>query len=381
MSQFLLPGTATPDKVLTGSNFSAGTYYNADGTMPNNGAATITPGMADVLIPAGYHNGQGKVKGGNYRVGDMVHYTKLGLPSPPVTNATPTDTSLRGVATDANGNVFICKSNGTLEKYSPAGQLLASLASASTYTHRMKMGPDGFLYVAQSITTTQGALFKYDTNLVQQWMVATGAGIVDIAFSNGHVYGTGGTATSNNGTVKHRMSDGGQVWKRTSTQYEGRRIAVEPSGAFYYLNVHDNVNSSDALHKYDEATGTRIWTKTFSNADIYPLSCDDGRVLCGASMFDGAGTLLWTAAVGSFPKDSILQRTADGGGAFITTSFPNGGLYCVDANGLVQWSVTQLHAEDGTNQSGWLAWDKARDQFLSAAARARRIAFKVTLTQ
>lgn len=375
-------GNAQPPDVLDGKTFSNDDGPDKVGTMQNNGAVTITPGMADVAIPAGYHDGLGKVLGGNYRVGDMVHYTKLGLPSPPVTNATPTDANwLRGVATDASGNVFICKTNGTLEKYSPAGQLLASVASASTYTHIMKMGPDGFIYVGQSITTTQGNLFKYDTDLIQQWAIPTGAGIADIAFSNGHVYGTGGTATSNNGTVKHRMSDGGQVWKRTSGQNEGRRIAVEPGGAFYYIGTYDNVNSSDRLIKYDEATGAVVWNKTRSDADTYSLACDDGRVLCGPYMYDGAGTSLWTAAIGGFPKDAILQRTADGGGAFITTGSPNGGLYYIDSNGLVQWSVTHLHAEDGTNVSGWLAWDKERDQFLSAAARVKRIAFKMTLTQ
>ncbi len=43
------------------------TYYNTDaktkraGTMVNRGAVTLTPGPTDVLIPAGYHNGSGKV--------------------------------------------------------------------------------------------------------------------------------------------------------------------------------------------------------------------------------------------------------------------------------------------------------------------------------
>lgn len=43
------------------------TYYNTDaktkrtGTMINHGAVTLIPGAADVAIPAGYHNGSGKV--------------------------------------------------------------------------------------------------------------------------------------------------------------------------------------------------------------------------------------------------------------------------------------------------------------------------------
>ena len=48
------------------------------GTMPNNGAVTLTPGTADVAITAGYHNGSGKVVGdpdlmaGNIREGATI---------------------------------------------------------------------------------------------------------------------------------------------------------------------------------------------------------------------------------------------------------------------------------------------------------------------
>jgi hypothetical protein len=63
VAQLFLPGTAGPGDVLSGKTFSAGTNYNVAGIMPNNGALTITPGTADQPIPAGYHNGSGKVKG------------------------------------------------------------------------------------------------------------------------------------------------------------------------------------------------------------------------------------------------------------------------------------------------------------------------------
>lgn len=55
-------GTAQPGDVLSGKTF---TNDNGDqtGTMPNRGAITITPGTSDQSIPAGYHNGNGKVVG------------------------------------------------------------------------------------------------------------------------------------------------------------------------------------------------------------------------------------------------------------------------------------------------------------------------------
>lgn len=78
MGQIFIPGTATPDKVLTGSTFSAGANYQASGTMVNNGAVTITPGFTAKTIPAGYHNGSGVVSGdsnlasGNIRAGVSI---------------------------------------------------------------------------------------------------------------------------------------------------------------------------------------------------------------------------------------------------------------------------------------------------------------------
>lgn len=55
-------GNAQPSDVLSGKTF---TNDNGEqtGTMPNNGAITITPTTTDQVIPAGYHNGSGKVVG------------------------------------------------------------------------------------------------------------------------------------------------------------------------------------------------------------------------------------------------------------------------------------------------------------------------------
>ncbi len=59
-----LTGDAGSGDVLTGK-----TFYNTDlktkrtGTMPNRGAVIITPSTSNQTIQAGYHNGQGYVKG------------------------------------------------------------------------------------------------------------------------------------------------------------------------------------------------------------------------------------------------------------------------------------------------------------------------------
>lgn len=74
-----LTGNATAADVLSGK-----TFYNTNlkskvtGTMPNRGAVVITPSASNQTIQAGYHNGQGYVKGdanlksGNIKAGVSI---------------------------------------------------------------------------------------------------------------------------------------------------------------------------------------------------------------------------------------------------------------------------------------------------------------------
>ena len=68
-------GTATGADVIAGKTFSSSAGIGATGTMPNNGAVSITPGTAPQAIAAGYHSGSGSVAGdadltaGNIKLG------------------------------------------------------------------------------------------------------------------------------------------------------------------------------------------------------------------------------------------------------------------------------------------------------------------------
>lgn len=64
-------GNAGAADVLSGKTFSSAKAENAAGSMPNNGAWTgKTTGKGNVVIPAGYHNGNGYVSGeGAYNAG------------------------------------------------------------------------------------------------------------------------------------------------------------------------------------------------------------------------------------------------------------------------------------------------------------------------
>jgi hypothetical protein len=56
-------GTATLGNVLSGQTFSNSSSSGLTGTMPNNGAVTLTPTTTTQTIAAGYHNGSGTVAG------------------------------------------------------------------------------------------------------------------------------------------------------------------------------------------------------------------------------------------------------------------------------------------------------------------------------
>ncbi|MEB2286330.1 MAG: hypothetical protein B6D46_08245 [Polyangiaceae bacterium UTPRO1] len=59
----VLAGTAVASDVVSGKTFSSAAGLGVTGTMPDNGALTITPTTSPQAIPAGYHNGLGVVAG------------------------------------------------------------------------------------------------------------------------------------------------------------------------------------------------------------------------------------------------------------------------------------------------------------------------------
>ena len=78
MASKITPGSATPSQVLSGETFNAGPNWDTAGTMPNNGAVTLTPsGNNPVTIPEGYHNGSGEVSQVDVPASDVLTGTTI----------------------------------------------------------------------------------------------------------------------------------------------------------------------------------------------------------------------------------------------------------------------------------------------------------------
>jgi hypothetical protein len=70
-------GNAVESQVLSGATFSNADGIKRTGTMPNKGAITITPSGSAQTIPAGYHNGQGKVSAVTVPVANVLSGTTI----------------------------------------------------------------------------------------------------------------------------------------------------------------------------------------------------------------------------------------------------------------------------------------------------------------
>jgi hypothetical protein len=70
-------GNAVESQVLSGIKFSNSDGKLRTGTMPNKGAITITPSGSAQTIPAGYHNGSGKVSAVTVPVANVLSGTTI----------------------------------------------------------------------------------------------------------------------------------------------------------------------------------------------------------------------------------------------------------------------------------------------------------------
>jgi hypothetical protein len=166
-------GNAAAGDVLSGKSFSNAAGAGA-GSMPNNGAVTITPGTKSKAIPAGYHNGNGTVAGdaslvtGNIKKGVSI----FGVNGSPAVVDTSSGTAAAGDLASGktayvNGNLVtgtfvpvlakrVVNKTGYMQCWDSSGTLLSSCSGT---------GQDGEYQYGNdpAIAPTSGATGAYNT--------------------------------------------------------------------------------------------------------------------------------------------------------------------------------------------------------------------------
>ena len=109
-------GTVTASYVLSGSTFSNATSAGLTGTMTNTGAVIYTPTTITQTVAAGYHNGEGKVKGdGDLAAANIKKDVEIfGVTGTFTTTIYPAAVPKTGQTTcyDASGNTVTCANTG-----------------------------------------------------------------------------------------------------------------------------------------------------------------------------------------------------------------------------------------------------------------------------
>jgi len=131
MSTIVGLGTATASNVLANQTFTSGSGANQAGSMPNNGAVTITPSNLDEAIPLGYHDGTGKVPAVTFDaskllLGTTIAGTPGAMPNEGAVTLTPSGTGAVVIpAGYHNGSGTVAKVNV------PAANVLTGTTIAS----------------------------------------------------------------------------------------------------------------------------------------------------------------------------------------------------------------------------------------------------------
>ncbi|CAM4014945.1 tail fiber protein [Geobacillus stearothermophilus] len=174
-------GNAQPGDVLSGKTFTNDSGEQV-GTMPNREAMTITPTTTDQVIPAGYHNGSGKVKGdanlipANIKNGVSI-FGITGTLSPLITYSNQNDNtqapwlsnkysnySVRYKLLPDGGYYKVMKNGNNIvyETYNAAGTLLTSKVVVTLdANHSLRDIYDDCIYIHDSMNDR---IKKYDYN-------------------------------------------------------------------------------------------------------------------------------------------------------------------------------------------------------------------------
>ena len=296
-------GTATIAQVLAGRTFASSAGIGVTGTMPNNGAVSITPGTASQAIVAGYHNGSGSVAGDADLVAGSI---KSGI-------------SLFGVS----GNV-VSASGGATSGQVLSGASFSNASGASTGTM-----PNNGAVTLTPTTTDQAIAAGYHNGS------GTCAGDADLVAGNiksgVNLFGVNGTAIQATGSATAAQVLSGASFSNasgssTGTMPNNGAVSITPGTssqaiAAGYHNGSGSVAGDSDLVAGNIKSGVNLLgvTGTHSSLGGYWKT---GQTQCYA--FTGSG---WTSvSCAGTGQDGEFQRGAsrsftDNGNGTITDSF------------------------------------------------------------
>lgn len=302
----------TPATVLAGKKgFVNGA--EVDGTMPNNGAVTITPTTADVTIAAGYHNGSGKVK----KIQDAFTYSNIAVQS-----SAPNNPSLYDIWVQSSvpaTNIYLCPttpespSNGALF-FALNFEYIEQKGTTNGSGVYCRIQPVSRLYdsygnkPSSNIKILTSALYDLwvAPPFARQWNASTGTWQFKIAYYwdgaawTQHSWEDFYAYAGNYSTVKKIAPDQSATTIDSSYTSAVSSITVtDPAGNIYIVGYAGSPN----LKKYNQA-GTLLWSITLgdpitdltldSDGNVYVVRMTSSVGTAYIKKYNSSGTLLGT---------------------------------------------------------------------------------------
>ncbi|NRU40258.1 hypothetical protein [Clostridium beijerinckii] len=279
-------GTAVATNVLAGTTFSNDIDTGIPGGMANNGAvsSTLTNNNQEYVIPAGFHNGLGKIKAIITNLAAAV--IKAGTTVGGIVGTFTSDAT--AVAADIiNGKTAYVNSNkitgnatikslggygvGDIIDAESLSYSFTSIRSTTDYKNIPKMVHDssGNYYILDGTYVR-----KFNSSGTLQWSYNCGNTVMDIAINilGTYIYIADGNANSNiNGNIRKISSSGVQAWAYPVTSYYMDSLDIDSTE-----NVYASSNSSSNygyIYKIN-SSGTLQWSVSVYGAGARALVLD-----------------------------------------------------------------------------------------------------------
>ena len=305
-------GDAAAANVLTGKTFSNDSAAGIAGTMPDNGAVSITPGTTAKTIAAGYHNGSGTVDGdtdlaaGNISkdvnifgvVGSAIQASGDAAAANVLTGKTFSNDSAAGIAGTMPDNGAVSITPGTTAKTVAAGY------------HNGSGTVDGDADLAAGNILKDVIIFGVTGSVIQASGDAAAANVLTgKTFSNGSAAGIAGTMPDN-GAVSITP---GTTAKTVAAGYHNGSGTVDGDTDLAAGNIIKDVNIfgvvGSAIQASGDAAAANVLTgKTFSNGSAAGIA---GTMPDNGAVSITPGTTSKTVAAGYHNGSGTVDGDAD----------------------------------------------------------------------